>query len=408
MRWKRWIGIVVGASGLAGLLWYGYSPQPVLVDAAPVVRGPMQVTIEEEGRTRVRDRYVISAPVNGYLRRIRLRVGDRVEAGQIVAEIEPPKPAVLDPRSRAELEARVRAAEAALREAEQRARAVRVEAAYWEGELARTQRLLDSGDIPRDRYERVLAEARRAEAALASADEVVRRARAELEAARVALEISASAPSNPVGELIRLRAPVGGRVLKVFRESEGTVAAGQPLVELADAQQLEVEVEVLSEDAVRIRPGTRVILEAWGGDQPLQGRVRAIEPVAHTKISALGVEEQRVTVIVDITSPRENWQRLGDGYRLEARFVLWESSNALQVPASALFRYENGWAVFCVENGRARRRRVKPGHRTGFRAEILEGLQEGQLVITHPDDSIEDGTPVKIRGQRPGTRLMPD
>jgi len=401
MHWRRWIVIGALVAGVLWLIWYGYRPQPLLVDALPVTRGPLRVSIREEGRTRVRERYLVSAPVSGYARRLPFKAGDRVRAGQVLLEIEPPKPPVFDLRTRAELEARVQAAEAAVREAEERARAAGVDAGFWEGELARAKRLLETGDIPRNRYEEVLAQFRRAEAALASAQETVERARAELQAARAALQVRATAGANPGPEIVPVLAPAAGRVLKLYRESEGVVTAGQPLVEIGDARLLEVEVEVLSEDAVRIEPGMKVLLENWGGEQPLEGRVRIVEPRAFTKVSALGIEEQRVLVIVDITSPWELWRRLGDGYRVEASFILWEADDVLQVPASSLFRYGDRWAVFLVVHGLAHRRIVRVGQRNGLQAQILEGLKEGDLVITHPDESIEDGVPVKLRREPP-------
>jgi len=201
---------------------------------------------------------------------------------------------------------------------------------------------------------------------------------------------------------VAVRAPAGGRVLKVLRKSEGVVGAGEPLLEIGDARALEVAVEVLSADAVRIAPGTRVLFERWGGPVPLEGRVRVVEPTAFTKVSALGVEEQRVRVIAGITSPRQLWERLGDGYRVEASFILWEGEDVLQVPASALFRYQQGWAVFVEEGAFARRRLVQVDHRNGLAAEILSGLAEGERVIVHPDDSVEDGKAVQPR-QSQGT-----
>jgi HlyD family secretion protein len=210
------------------------------------------------------------------------------------------------------------------------------------------------------------------------------------------LKYSAASASSSSGEVVPVAAPASGRILKVIRESEGVVPAGEPLLEIGNARSLEVEVEVLSDDAVKIAPGMRVIFERWGGPEPLEGRVRRIEPHAFTKISALGVEEQRVRVISDFTSPPEKWERLGDGYRIEATFVLWEGDGVLVAPASALFRYDGGWAVFLIEQGVARRRQVQVGRRNGLEAEIVAGLKEGDRVITHPDSSIQDGTLVEV------------
>jgi len=402
VRWKRWLVIFVVLASVVGLIGYGFRPQPALVETAEVRRGPLRVAVEEEGRTRVTDRFVVSAPVPGFARRIQLKVGDPVRPGQVLARLEPLRATVLDSRSRAEAEARVSAAEAALNGARERARAAESDAAYWEQEHARVTRLVQSGDMASERLDRAVLERRRADATLRSARHAVEQAASELAAAKAALEYSAAAPRadgpGSSHELVAVASPVAGRVLKVVRESEGVAQAGEPLVELGNARSLEVEVEVLSADAVKISPGTRVLFERWGGEQPLEGRVRTIEPVAFTKTSALGVEEQRVLVIVDLTSPGEQWRRLGHGYRVEASFILWESASVLQVPASALFRYSDGWAVFVIEGGFARRRPVQVGRRNGLAAEILSGLIEGEKVITHPDASIEDGRAVKPMG----------
>jgi HlyD family secretion protein len=398
VRLRRWLVWIAVLAAVVVLVAWGFRPRPVLVETATVRRGPMRVTVEEEGKARVTDRYVVSAPVAGFARRIELDVGDTVQTGQVLAVLDPPRPAALDPRSRAEARARVSAAEAALSAARERLKAAAADAAYWEGQLARIQALVKTGDVSKESYDRAATEAGRAEAAHRSAGDAVEQAQAELASARATLEISPAQPANAPAEQVRVRAPASGRLLKLIRESEGVVTPGEPLVEIGNARSLEVEVEVLSAAAVRIRPGDRVLFERWGGGLPLEGRVRRVEPVAFTKISALGVEEQRVLVIVDITSPPEQWSRLGAGYRVEASFVLWESPDVLQVPASALFRYQDGWAVFTIEDGIARRRVVEVGQRTGLTAQVISGLAAGEQVIQHPDTSIEDGTAVAPRG----------
>ncbi|MBU1396762.1 MAG: HlyD family efflux transporter periplasmic adaptor subunit, partial [Gammaproteobacteria bacterium] len=234
-------------------------------------------------------------------------------------------------------------------------------------------------------------------AAQQAADHAVRVARFELEMARAAVSSAARLQAGTPAERLGVRAPVEARVLRLVRESEGTVMAGQPLIEIGNPESLEVEVEVLSTHAVKIAPGSRVILDRWGGDQAVEGSVRVIEPTGFTKVSALGVEEQRVRVIVDITTPRESWQRLGDGYRVEARFVIWEETDVLQLPASALFRQGEGWAVFALQDGRVKLKPVEVGQRAGLIAQLLSGLDAGEQVITHPDDKISDGTRVKLR-----------
>jgi HlyD family secretion protein len=390
--------MAVVATAVVLVVGYGFRPQPVLVELAVVRRGPLRVTVEEEGKTRVTDRFVVSAPVAGFARRLALEVGDPVRQGQVLLLLEPLRPQVLDPRSRAQAEAQVAAAEAALRAAEERARAAAAEATYWKSQVARLEKLFATGDISGDQRDRAVTESSRAEASQRAADHAVEQARSEREAARAALTHSAAQPGNPPAEIVAVRAPVGGRVLKVVHKSEGVVNPGQPLVEIANARSLEVEVEVLSADAVRIGPGTLVLFERWGGETPLEGRVRVVEPVAFTKVSALGVEEQRVRLIIDLASPASQWSRLGDGYRVEASFVLWQGSNVLQVPASALFRHQEGWAVFAVDQGIAKQRQVQVGHRNGLVAEILSGLAEGDQVIAHPDDTVREGVAVKQRG----------
>ncbi len=406
---RRWPWITALAAVVVAALVWAFQPQPPVVDAVEVKRAPLRVTVEEDGKTRARDRYVVSAPVAGYVRRLHWDAGDRIRSGDLVAQLEPLRSQPLDPRTREQSEARIRVADAALRAAEQRARTAedqvrtaQVDVHFWKQELERAAKLRATGDIALEQYQKTEFESRRADAALKTAEQAaatarvdVETARAEVQAARAALVITADGAQTT--ELIPVRAPVSGRVLRVVRESEGVVNLGEPLLEIANTRAIEVEVELLSADAVRTGPGTRVLFTRWGGDQPLEGRVRVVEPTGFTKISALGVEEQRVRVIADITSPEEQWRRLGDGYRVEASFVLWEGEAVLQAPASALFRSGGGWAVFVVENGVARRRPVQVGHRTGLAAEIVAGLNAGERVITHPDDAVADGRKVHVR-----------
>lgn len=397
MPWRRNLGLILLAVILLAAIAYGFWPQPVAVDVTAVTRAPLQVTVEEEGKTRVVDRFVISAPVPGYVRRIELKVGDRVSREQVLVEIEPLRSVILDPRSRAEAQARVAAAEAALRAAQEDSVAAEAEADYAAAQLQRLRRLFPKGYVSTETLQQAEAAARRTDARRTSAQFAVQVAKFDLEAARTALRYSAAQNSRQIMEEAPVRAPVEGRVLKLMRESEGVVQAGEPLLEIGDPNSLEIEVDVLSADAVRITPGARVMLERWGGAGLLEGRVRRVEPVGFTKVSALGVEEQRVWVIVDITSPTEQWQRLGDGYRVEASFILWEGDSVLQVPASALFRYQEQWAVFVAANGRAQLQPVQVGHRSGLAAEIISPLKQGELVILHPDDSLADGARISLR-----------
>ncbi|MCK5503540.1 MAG: HlyD family efflux transporter periplasmic adaptor subunit, partial [Thermodesulfovibrionia bacterium] len=251
--------------------------------------------------------------------------------------------------------------------------------------------------VTQEKLDEAETEARRNDAVLRSSEFAVEVARYEMEAAHTALKYSAAGEPKQNTERVVIKAPVSGNVLKINRESEGVIREGEPLIEIGNPRELEIEVDVLSADAVKIKPGTPVLFERWGGDYPLKGRVRIVEPAGFTKLSALGVEEQRVLVISDIISPGKEWEQLGDGYRVEASFILWEGSNVLQVPASALFRYNGGWAVFVAKNKRAELREVKFGYRNGLSAEITSGLSEGEIVITHPDSSIQDGTTVRLR-----------
>ena len=382
---------------IIGLLAWGFWPQPVLVESVAVKRAPLTVSIEEEGRTRVIDRYVISAPVDGVACRLQLNVGDPVEQGQVLLGITPLESQVLDPRSRARAKAQVAAAESALHAAKEQARAAAAAEQLATTELNRLRPLVNKGLISRDAFDKVETEAKTTSAAKRSADFNVEVAVYELEAARTVLQYSAATASGKPAERVPVSSPITGKILKVARECEGPVRTGEPLLEVGDPSALEIEVDVLSADAVKIKPGMKVFFDRWGGEQPLEGVVRIIEPVGFTKISALGAEEQRVLIISDFASPAELWQRLGDGYRVESQFILWHEENVLQVPASSLFRYKDGWAVFVIEGKRAKRRDVKVGQRNGLIAQILEGVKEGETVINHPSDIVEDGRRVKVR-----------
>jgi HlyD family secretion protein len=397
MQLRARIGITLLALAVAGGLAYGFFPRAVPVDVAAVTRGPLAVTVEEEGKTRVMDRYVISAPMAGYARRIELHVGDAVKAGQVLALIEPARSTALDPRARAQAAAQVKAAEASLAAAQENARAAGAQAELARQELQRATSLRQSNFVSEQALERARTEATRGQAAQRAADHGVDVARFELATARAALAQTTRLQAGAPAELLAVKAPVAARVLKVTHESEGSVQAGQPLIEIGDPEDLEAEVEVLSTQAVKIVPGSRVLFDRWGGEGTLEGRVRVVEPTGYTKVSALGVEEQRVRVIVDFTSPRQMWQRLGDGYRVEARFVVWEGRDVLQIPASALFRYNSGWAVFAIARNRARLTPVEIGQRAGLMVQVTSGLTVGDRLISHPDDKVRDGVRVKPR-----------
>ena len=388
------IGIV---AAVAAATVYGFLPRPVEVDLVTVSRGPLQITIEEEGRTRLKDRYVISAPTAGYLRRIAAKVGDPVHKGQIVATLEPVWSQALDPRSRAEAEAAVLAAQAGLAAAMEKAKVSQADADYIEKRAARFANLFAKGSVAKDQLDQTQTEAKKAKAGQDAAKAAVDGARADLERAQSTLRNFPAAGKEGEHGVVQVASPVGGAVFKLHRESEGAVGMGDPLLEVGNAKGLEVRVEVLSADAVKIAKGTPVLFKRWGGEGILTGIVRLVEPAGFTKVSSLGVEEQRVLAIADITAPPERWRALGDGYRLEAHFVVWEGKNVLQVPAGGLFRSGKEWAVFVAGSGKAHLRTVQVGQRNGLTAEILSGLKEGERVISHPDDAVSDGVQIRPR-----------
>ena len=385
------------AALIIGLLIWGFWPQPIIVEGIAAKYAPMSVSIEEEGRTRVIERYVISASVDGVACRQQLKVGDTVKRGQVLLGITPLQSQVLDPRSRAQAQAQVAAARSALHAAEEQANAVSASAQFANKELTRLQPLMERALISREAFDKARTEVQTTAANKRSADFSVEVAKYELEAARTALQYSAAVDSGAPAERVPVKSPIDGKILKLVRECEGPVRTGEPLLEVGDPSALEIEVDVLSADAVKIKPSMKVLFDRWGGDKPLEGLVRIVEPVGFTKVSALGVEEQRVLVISDFVSEAELWSRLGDGYRVEASFILWQQENVLQIPASSLFRYNGGWAVFIINNDLAERREVKVGQRNGLIAQILEGVDDGVQVINHPSDEVDDGKRVKVR-----------
>lgn len=398
--WRRTVRyLLAGLLAMAGLV-YAFWPQPVPVDIAPVGRGELRVTIGGEGRTRVREIYVVSAPTSGYLRRIERHVGDPVGARDtVLATIQPTDPTFLDRRARAQAEASVKAAQAAFALAEaERARA-EAELDFARAELRRSEELARRNTISQSDLDRARLRMRTQEAALATADATVTMRRYELETARAALIEPGEAVGVDEGSLccVDVRSPVNGQILRLIHESEGVVAAGEPLLEIGDPRDLEIVVDLLSSDAVRVGVDAAVLIEDWGGASTLAGRVRRVEPYGFTKLSALGIEEQRVNVIIDLEDPPDRWRSLGHGFRVDARIVVWSDADVLKLPLGALFREGDDWAVFVTENGRARLRRVKISHINNREAEIVEGLREGEAVILYPGDRIADGARVDRR-----------
>jgi HlyD family secretion protein len=386
---RKRLALMLGLLAAAALSALAFRPRPVAVEVGRAAYGPLRVTLDEDGETRVRDRYVIGAPVAGRLQRIQLDEGDPVDLGAVVARLEP---LPLDPRAHEQAQSRLRAAAAEKREAD--AQAGRASAALEEArrKLRRAERLAIEDLLPPEDLDAARTAARTAEAELAAARSHAQAAAYDVESARAALLEGEGQGSGTVP----LRSPVQGRVLRVCEECDKVVAAGTPLLELGDAEDVEVVVDVLSSDAVHVQPGTLMLLDAgMGGEQgELRARVRLVEPSGFTKVSPLGVEEQRVNVIGDLVDPPG---RLGDRYRVEAKIVLWEAERVLQVPAGALFRHGGGWSVFVIEDGRARRREVGIGHRSPDAAEILAGLAAGETVVVHPGDRLEDGARVRTR-----------
>ena len=395
--------ILVVAAIAAVAMW----PQSMEVDVARVARGPMRVTIDEEGETRVRDRFVVSAPVTGRLQRIELEPGDPVVRGTtVLARIRPAESPLLDPRTRSELTAAVDAARAAVgqAQAERDRAATTLERARTT--LTRQQALAEAGAIARDDLEAGQTALRAAQEAMRAAEFTVQRSEYELQLARARLQAPPAA-----GGAVEIVAPVDGVVLRQLRESESVVPVGEPLLDIGDPNRIEIVADLLSTDAVQVQPGAPVIIEDWGGDHPLHGTVRRVEPSGFMKISALGVEEQRVNVLIDVAPLPPEARQLGDGYRVEIRIVTWEEDDVLKVPVGALFRPATSaqttagdaaeadpWAVFLVEGETARLQMVQIGHRNNLEAEVTGGLTEGQTIVMHPPDTLEDGTRVTVRG----------
>ncbi len=394
-RWLKRGFLIAVAVAVVAMIVVAWLPKPTPVDVAEVVRGPMQVTVDEDGRARVKDRYTVSAPISGRVARIELDAGDSVEQGVVVARIVPLDPPLLDERSREGAKARVAAASAASRQT--RAQIERAEAAlrFAEEEEAKMRKLVASGALPPRDLDRAELEARAAAAELESLKFGAQVAAHEVRMAQAALGRLTPGATAP-GEQFEVPAPVSGRILEVIQESEGVVQAGAPLLEIGDPSALEIVADVLTRDAVDIRPGARAIVDRWGGP-PLDARVRLVEPSAFTRVSALGVEEQRVNVVMDLDTPRERWESLGDGYRVETHTVVWSSEDAVQVPTSAAFRHGDGWAVYTAQDGVARLTPVEIGRRTGQRVQITAGLEPPARVIVHPSDRIADGVQVAPR-----------
>lgn len=396
MRWLKHLLWMTALAALLAVSVLSLRRAPIPVELATVTRGTVQQTVDEDGRTRVRERYIVAAPLAGTLQRIALEEGDAVQAGQVVAVLTPNPATLLDPRTRSELEQRLAAAQAT--QLRMTALVARAEAQLQQSQsdLARTRKLAAGNIVSRSRLEHdqlaVTVNTRLLEVARFEQ----RTAAHESEQARAALAASRALAEPSMSDLFDVRAPAAGSVLRVLQKSEAPVSIGTPLLEIGNLADLEVVVDVLSPDAVGIHPGTPVWIEHWGGDAPLPARVQRVEPAAFTKVSALGVEEQRVNVVIDITAPVAARANLGDGFRVDARILVASVENAVMVPTSALFRDSAGWAVFIDAQGVARKRSVQVSLRGTDQAAISSGLHPGERVILFPGDAITDGS--RVRG----------
>ena len=390
---------VIGAM-VAVALVLSFMPRAVMVDLVEVEPGPLVVTLDEEGETRVHDVYTLSAPVSGRVQRIDYHVGDPVtENDTVLAQIEPGDPSFLDPRSEAQARAAIQAAAAAQDLAIAALRDAEAQYEFARAEFMRMQQLVKEGSVSARDLDSAERDYKARHAGLDTARAAVQMRSYELEVARAQLV----SPLETQGaqqscDCIPIRAPVSGRILQISDRSERVVREGDVLMRIGDAAHLEIVVDYLSMDAVKIEAGQRVIIDNWGGEQPIEGRVRLVEPFGFLKVSALGIEEQRVNVIVDFVGD-EGWHRLGHGYQVETRVVLWEQDDVLAVPLTALFRVGEDWALFVEQDGRAVLRKVDVGQKNGTFAELRDGVSAGERVVMHPSDRVSDGTRITSRRQ---------
>jgi len=400
---KRALSATLIAAAIAALVAFAW-PAPVPVDIATAATGPMEVTIDDDGRTRVRHVYTVSAPVSGKVLRISQpdemsrHIGDRVISGEtIVAVMQPMAPSFLDVRSREELQAAVTAAEAAVKLAEAEVRRIEAALEFSREDLKRAEALVRTDTISVKARDKAKLDVDINDAALASAKAQlqVKRSEQAIASARLIGPTDTASPTD-LTCCIQVKSPTSGRVLKIIQESEATVLAGSPLIEIGDPLDLEVVAELLSTDAVRIKPGASVRIDGWGGP-PIQGRVKRVDPAGFLKVSALGIEEQRVKTVIDFVDPPEVWSALGHDFRVVVHVTIWSAKSVLTVPVGALFRKGDDWVVFAVKDGRARANPVKIGQRNNRVVEITSGLSAGDQVVLHPSDRVRDGVSVAQR-----------
>jgi HlyD family secretion protein len=394
--WRRFLPYIIGAGAIL-LLFNALRPQPVAVEIGTVKRGPLTVTVLEEGKTRIRHRYLITPPVAGYLNRVPLRQGDKIEAGKtVLATIQPQPASFLDPRARAEAEARVKAAEATKMQRETQIERATAALDLANKELVRARDLKKSGaiavkewDTTENQVNVLTRELRTSEFGLQVADFELAQAKAVL--------TQVQTPATDNSDPLKIISPITGYVLNVYEESARMLTAGTQIMEIGDLDDMECEIELLSSDAVGVHPGADAGIEEWGGENPLRGKVTVVEPGGYLKVSSLGVEEQRVKVRIDFVDPLPPGMTLGDRFRVEARIVTWKDDNILQVPTGALFRRGGDWMAFIYEGGKAHQVKVEIAHNNGVAAEVRSGLKEGQEVLVHPPDAVLEGSAVKPR-----------
>ncbi|RUO21471.1 efflux RND transporter periplasmic adaptor subunit [Aliidiomarina haloalkalitolerans] len=375
-------------------LAYALKPKPEAVNLTTVERGYFAETVREEGRTHLQDTYTVAVPIQGFLQRVALNVGDPVNAGQALFHIEPLPTPALDARSREQAREALVAARSRVAAAEAELENRHADLEFSRNELNRFRQLANEGVISTTELERVATQVQRAEAAERGARASLGAAQAELENARIVLAITEGTRTSADHQALAIPAPISGVVLRRFRCCEGVVNAGDAILELGNLEQLEVRIDLLSQEAVRVAPGMRVEIDRWGGDESLHARIRLVDPAGFTKVSALGIDEQRVAAYATLESPPEQWQRLGEGFRVEAAIITWEADDVLYLPVSALFRVADQWHVFRVNNQRAELVAVEVGRRSGIHAQIIRGVAAGDVIINHPPAHLQAGTRV--------------
>lgn len=393
-RWIKRILLLVLALAIVAAVVSAWRPKPLAVEVAEVTRGELRVEVSEDGRTRVKDRYVVYAPLAGNLARIELDAGDPIDEGEVLARLAPLPTPLLDARTREQSQANMEAATAAVKQAAAQVKRAEASLKYAEDEVKRLQPLVDRGVSTRAELDQAKLQVKTLKSDVESAKFATRVAEHQKRMAQSALERFED-PNAVQPEQFVIHSPITGKVLTIHRESEGVTSPGTPLIELGDPRALEIVVDVLTRDAVRIENGAAAVVERWGGE-PLLAKVVLVEPSAFTRLSSLGVEEQRVNVILDLEAPYEEWSKLGEGYRVEARMTVWHEDDVVKVPTAALFRSGKDWAVFCVEGDHAKVCPVVLGERSRREAQVLEGLDPGQRVIVHPSDAVHDGTLITV------------